>query len=219
MVAKTASIPQDFGLFTPVRDPALPVSAAKQPKSIRSSPYHEPEHWLDLDSVDPQHRILALALQSFQNINDSYARDEYEDSFNIPLIVDLVREYARVLDYPIEAIEAYVIAFRSSLHDHVHTSSEKRAYLCQVDKDSHREANISGGLLKYWYGVPDNTVEGRNLATCWWTNPKCAQLGGRGTAHREGVATVKGWYKYWQVEEYAIVITSTSYEFKKIHQN
>lgn len=219
MSAKTAPIPQDLGLLIPVRDPGLPITKTLPPKAIRSSPYHERDHWLDLETVDVPYRILALALQSFHNVHPNYAREDYHDSFNVPEIVELVRQYAKVFKYPIERMEAYVIAFRSSLHEHVHTSSEKRAYLCQVDKDSHREANISGGLLKYWYGVPDDTAEGRNLATCWWTDSACAQRGGRGRAHREGVATVRGWYQYWQVEEYSLVITPTSYEFIKLNEN
>jgi len=34
----------------------------------------------------------------------------------------------------------------------------------ELDEGSHAEATKSGGLLKYWFGMPDE--DGRNLATC-----------------------------------------------------
>jgi hypothetical protein len=36
--------------------------------------------------------------------------------------------------------------------------------LFELDAFSHQEAMASGGLLKYWYGVKDQSR--RNLATC-----------------------------------------------------
>jgi hypothetical protein len=42
--------------------------------------------------------------------------------------------------------------------------------LHDLDKYSHGEATVSGGLLKYWFGSCDG--EERNLATCTFS-PSC----------------------------------------------
>ena len=53
----------------------------------------------------------------------------------------------------------YIVVFRSRI-----PPTTSRLQLGELDERAHAEAMQSGGLLKYWFGVPDG--EGRNLATC-----------------------------------------------------
>ncbi|CAK7905606.1 hypothetical protein CAAN1_14S04500 [[Candida] anglica] len=200
----TALIDDDEGLFQPVREFSEPLDAS--PEYIRSSPYHEQEHQLQLDTLDVGYRSLALALQSFVPVNGNkdYQYEEYEKAFPIKEIVERAQEYSKLLgEENLPELTAYVIGFRSILHVEVQESAEKRSISARIDKGSHTEANISGGLLKYWFGTPDDE-NAKNLATCWWTNREAAKIGGGGKTHREGMALVKSWYKHWQVEEYEL---------------
>lgn len=52
-----------------------------------------------------------------------------------------------------------IVVFRSQV-----PPTTSRHALRDLDQESHAEAMKSGGLLKYWFGMPD--ADGRNLATC-----------------------------------------------------
>ena len=204
-ITSTALIKDDFNLLDPIHDPSKPLDIT-QLTHIKSSPYVEPDHLLDLSSLSDEYRVLALALQSFHPINNhNYANSTYLEAFNIDVILELVREYSFQLNILFPSTTVYIIVFRSALYEEVRNSSEKRQFLADIDKASHEEANESGGLLKYWFGTPDDT-DGRNLATCWWRNREDAKLGGGGKAHRKGMREVKSWFKHWQVEEYTLKI-------------
>jgi len=51
------------------------------------------------------------------------------------------------------------VVFRSQV-----LASTDPTHLAVLDERSHAEAMNSGGLLKYWFGIPDGGH--RNLATC-----------------------------------------------------
>ncbi|KAK6461223.1 hypothetical protein DFJ63DRAFT_218971 [Scheffersomyces coipomensis] len=213
----TAKIEIDEDLLIPVHDPTLSKLNPIGIKEIRSSPYHEKSHWLDLTTIPQNYQIVSLALQSFHPIIPNYAFETYYESFNIEQIVELSKQYSKDLDYTFPKTEIYVIAFRSILHEPVQTSIEKRQFLGKIDKESHLEATESGGLIKYWFGTPDDST-GQNLATCWWVSKEHAKRGGGGKSHRQGMAAVKGWYKYWKVEEYQLVIEHNfdSFTFNRV---
>ena len=209
----TALIDVDKHLFEPIVKPGY---ADLDQKRIQSSPYTEIDHLLNLDDLQFGYRAIALALQSFEITSQRYAFDPYDDSFNIQQIWQLAHEYAIKLGKSLPTTEIYVIAFRSQLHTETQQSEERRVYLGQVDKASHQEANLSGGLLKYWFGTPEDTL-GRNLATCWWRSKEDAKAGGGGKAHRQGMAKVKGWFGHWQVEEYRVVFGADRYSIERIN--
>lgn len=208
----TALIDVDKHLFEPIVNPGCADLTARH---IQASPYNEGDHLLDLDLLSLGYRVLALALQSFEITSKRYAFDPYDESFNIQVIWQLAKDYARQLGQPLPETEVYVIAFRSQLHTDTQQSADRRKYLGEVDKASHEEANVSGGLLKYWFGTPEDTM-GRNLATCWWRSKEDAKAGGGGKAHRQGMAKVKGWFAHWQVEEYRVVFTDNDYTFSRL---
>lgn len=170
--------------------------------TIVSSPYSD--HLLQLSSLEPEYQISALALQNFHSVSPNYATDNYLDSFNIADVVALIRGSAlRNRTKPPE--ELYVIAFRSVLKPDVRGDPQKIKVLHDFDEKSHAEANESGGLLKYWYGVAD-PVSGHNLATCWWRSAEDARRGGTGKLHRESIAKTRDWYSLWKVEQYVLRI-------------
>lgn len=206
----TALIDADTDLLQPVR--RATDNLVVDVREIRSSPYHEISHLLDLTRLSIEHRIIALALQSFEPHTPKYAFGDYAQAFNISKIIALIPLYARELLVTFKDTDIYIIVFRSVLHEEVQHSTEKRQFLADVDSDSHIEANISGGLLKYWFGTPDN-VHGQNLATCWWESKKHAQVGGGGNAHKLGMEAVKTWFKRWHVEEYMLEIRHSGNEY------
>lgn len=132
-----------------------------QPSSqLVSSPYILEDHLLDLSRLpNIQDRILSLALTRLAPTRTDYATASYEESFNwddirttIGLLSDAARHQWRQKEY-------HVVIFRSKLR-----KDFDAPLLWDLDRESHREATESGGLLKYWFGSTDS--DNRNLATC-----------------------------------------------------
>lgn len=209
----TATISADAHLFEPVQPPNAPLNL--KVGAIRALPYFDEAHFLHLSTLTPDYQAFALALQHLVVRDARYAFDTYEETFNIKEIILKAREYAYELNTTFENTSVYIIAFRSILKEEVQQSVSKRQWLSEIDKASHYEATESGGLIKYWYGVPDDE-HAQNLATCLWTNKEDAVKGGGGKKHREGMNKVKSWYKHWKVEEYEVLINQDGYEWKRI---
>ncbi|OAA65570.1 hypothetical protein SPI_02357 [Niveomyces insectorum RCEF 264] len=180
------------------------------PRFIPTSPY--PDHLLDLATLDPQTRLLARALAVFDKTRDDYATAPYQASFNFPAVIaELRRLAAQAPEAPEVAPTAptaqqrwtradyFVVAFRSQV-----PPTTDYADLSSLDRASHREANDSGGLLRYWFADPD--ADGRNLATCLWRSPADARAAGRGTVHRSASSAVRSLYREWRIERYRLVI-------------
>ena len=124
-----------------------------------SSPYTESDHLLDLRTLDTPCGLFARALAILHPIRSDYAIADYTDSFNWESVMTRLRTLASNEDCQWQRQSFYTVTFRSKLKPNIN-----RALLRQFDKESHREAIASGGLLKYWFGNPDG--ERRNLATC-----------------------------------------------------
>lgn len=123
------------------------------------SPYLEREHQLDLRTVDPPYRLLALALTKLEKACNDYATVKYEDAFEWSSLMMTLKDLAGRESYQWRRQKFYVVEFRSKLKKDIDNE-----LLFKLDKKSHEEATACGGLLKYWYGEPDS--ERRNLATC-----------------------------------------------------
>jgi len=109
----------------------------QQPSSLlATSPYIIREHLLDLNRLpDIQDRIVALALTKLTPTRPDYATAGYEEG----LSWNEVRSTKLRPDF-------------------------EAPLLWELDRESHREAVESGGLLKYWFGSTDS--QNRNMATC-----------------------------------------------------
>ena len=124
------------------------------------SPYGSPFHLLDLSTVSKPNQLLAQALTLLQSVRSDYATASYVNSFNWTTVIESLVASLRVNDdFEWQPEAFYIIVFRSQI-----PPTTDRSRLFALDELSHAEAMESGGLLKYWFGVPD--AEGRNLATC-----------------------------------------------------
>lgn len=142
-----------------LNNPDVPASEIL-PGHIISSPYPGPTHTLDLSRLTTPSALFARALQTLTPTSDDYATQPYEQGFDFPaLFSELRRLVAEDEGFEWPRTDFYVVAFRSVLKEEL-----DRQRLGLLDEKSHEEAVESGGLLKYWFGVPDG--ERRNLATC-----------------------------------------------------
>ncbi|TFY78482.1 hypothetical protein EWM64_g5532, partial [Hericium alpestre] len=105
-----------------------------------------------LPDIDPASLALHKALHNFGPVTERYAHAPYAEAFNwdeLELPEDEEREW-------------YCVAFRS-----IRKAGSEAGPLYEADKLAHEEAIQNGGLIMYWYGIPDAET-GLNLATCIW---------------------------------------------------
>jgi hypothetical protein len=141
------------------RNDVARISSLLSTTVLKASPYAGPEHLLHLDALDIQNRLMALALSSLSPARPDYATAAYQQAFDWDRVVALLATLAREQRITWKKQSFYVVEFRSKLKENI---DNDRLYL--LDQQSHMEATASGGLLKYWYGIPDS--ERYNLATC-----------------------------------------------------
>jgi hypothetical protein len=140
----------------------LDISQAKNDdlsSLLISSPYNNPDHYLDLTTLDIPNLLLSKALTALKPLRPDYATAPYTEALNLSTVVDLVRKFAADEKFEWKEQTFYVVSFRSRLKETIDNE-----LLYKLDYESHREACESGGLLKYWFGGPSE--ERRNLATC-----------------------------------------------------
>lgn len=123
------------------------------------SPYAFAPHLLRLETVSKPNQLLARALTQMRAVRDDYATAAYIESFNWSAIVDSLTILSEKAAYKWQPEVFYIVVFRSRVRP-----VTNRVDLGLMDAKAHEEAMQSGGLLKYWFGVPDANC--RNLATC-----------------------------------------------------
>ncbi|CAK7215923.1 hypothetical protein SBRCBS47491_002653 [Sporothrix bragantina] len=178
----------------------LAPSPSLSSRYIIASPY--PDHLLDLETLEPQTQQLARALTVFDKVRDDYATAPYIESFNFSAVIDELRRLRSQSETPLapwDRRDYFVVAFRSQI-----PPTTDYGDLSSLDKAAHREATDSGGLLRYWFHLPD--ANGRNLATCLWRTPADAHKAGHGAQHRKASGSVRSLYKEWRIERYRLVI-------------
>ncbi|MCJ1382137.1 hypothetical protein MMC17_005249 [Xylographa soralifera] len=164
------------------------------------SPYTAPLHLLDLRTISKPNQLLAKALTLFKQVRRDYATAPYTESFNWAHIIEVLRAMVdKECAYSWEQQDFYIIVFRSQL-----PLATDRTHLAELDKLSHAGATESGGLLKYWFGVPD--IDGRNLATCIWRSRDDARKGGSGVDHVRAMRETIKLYTEWNVERLNLTI-------------
>jgi hypothetical protein len=124
-----------------------------------SSPYNSPAHLLDLSRLPLQSVLFAKALTHLQPVLPDYATAAYEESFNWDAVLSVLRDLSKGQGHQWKQQSFYVVIFRSELQPSIDND-----LLFQLDAKSHEEATESGGLLKYWFGKPNEAR--KNLATC-----------------------------------------------------
>ena len=129
------------------------------PVWLVASPYAEQAHLLNISTLDPQTRLFAVALSHLQVATPDHAVIIYQDVFDFDTLMMKLKVLAEHASITWRRQDFYVVEFRSKLKEVY--DGERLAFL---DKESHKEAVASGGLLKYWFGEPD--ADRKNLATC-----------------------------------------------------
>ncbi len=122
------------------------------------SPYVAHAHLLNLATITEPQRLLAKTLTVMKSIRSDYATTSYQESFNWSEIICTLKDLITATGLHWAQQSFYVVVFRSQV-----LASTDRARLAALDERSHAEAMKSGGLLKYWFGIPDGGH--RNLAT------------------------------------------------------
>ena len=186
-------------------DAAALKQVPEQNQYLISSPYTTPGHLLDLSTLTLLQRLLAQALANLQPTDAHYATTPYEQAFNWSTIISHLRHLHSSLPPSSTTPQCwhsqifYIVVFRSRL-----PPTTDRTLLGAMDERSHAEANASGGLLKYWFGIPD--AEGRNLATCVWRHQRDARPAGSGEGHRQAAKATRELYTEWKIERLALNI-------------
>ncbi|KAK4198344.1 hypothetical protein QBC40DRAFT_283827 [Triangularia verruculosa] len=176
-----------------------PPTSPEPDRYLVVSPYTEQDHLLDLDSLDKENQLLALALTQMKCLRDDYATAPYLDTFNWHGVIDTLRALAIQRQHAWKKTSFYIVAFRSQI-----PPTTVYAELGTLDKAAHVEATSSGGFLKYWFGTPD--VDGRNLATCVWRSQEDARKGGVGPAHRKAAGAARHLYSFWKIDRHRLTI-------------
>ena len=160
----TTPDPQDAG-FRSEHTNAQSITALEDQKPadvgrfLIVSPYTSQQHLLDLGALEEPQRLLARALTVLEPVRIGYATAPYRESFNWISVISLLRTLNEEAHHSWKHQHFYIVVFRSRV-----SLTTNRAELGELDERAHAEATRSGGLLKYWFGEPDD--DGRNLATC-----------------------------------------------------
>ncbi|CAN8101784.1 unnamed protein product [Discula destructiva] len=174
-------------------------STSQTPRYLVASPYTDPEHLLDLQSLDIENQVLSEALQGMRAVTEEYATSPYVESFNWDEVIDRVRELASARKLHFKETSWYIVAFRSQIKP-----TTVLPDLGALDKAAHAEAMASGGFLKYWFGTPNHEL--RNLATCIWRSQDDAKKGSVGPEHRKAAMAARSSYAEWRIDQHRLVI-------------
>lgn len=128
------------------------------------SPYTDRAHLLDPTALNHAQVLLAKALSLLTPITTAYAIVPYVAAFNWDAVFHWLAAAAKADAFTWREQYFYIVIFRSQV-----PPSTDRSHLDALDKKAHAEAMETNGLLKYWFGIPDD--DGRNLATCKFPRP------------------------------------------------
>jgi len=141
-----------------------------------------------LPDIDPASLSLHKMLHHFKPLTPNYADTPYAEAFNwseLQLPVEEEREW-------------YCVVFRSK-----RKAGSDGISLYEADKLAHEEAIRNGGLILYWYGIP-NQVSGMNLATCIWQSRKHAMAANSRPHHIKAMRLAADAYEVYALERYRL---------------
>lgn len=75
--------------------------------------------------------------------------------------------------------------------------------LYEADKYAHEEAVQNGGLIMYWYGIP-NPQTGMNLATCIWQSRQHAVAANSRPHHITAMRLAAKSYEVYSLNRYVL---------------
>ncbi|KIJ67720.1 hypothetical protein HYDPIDRAFT_83984 [Hydnomerulius pinastri MD-312] len=170
----------------------LPPLLSSLPRGLRAPPIPSERPPLitetRLPNIDPVSLSLHKALHHFHPLGDDYAGLSYPQAFNWSEL-ELPEEEER---------EWYGVVFRSK-----RKPGSDSGPLYEADKKAHEEAVSNGGLIMYWYGVP-NPQTGMNLATCVWQSRKHAIAANSRPHHIRAMKLAAVSYEVYTLERYRL---------------
>ncbi|KAJ3799153.1 hypothetical protein GGU11DRAFT_528141 [Lentinula aff. detonsa] len=172
-------------LYLPPLLSSLPANVQRPPLSHEHPPLITETR---LPDIDPASLSLHKSLHQFRPLNTRYAASLYVDAFNwheLSLPEDEEREW-------------YCVVFRSK-----RKAGSDGGSLYEADKKAHEEAVGNGGLILYWYGIPDQQT-GMNLATCIWQSRKHAIAANSRPHHIRAMMLAKDSYEVYDLERYVL---------------
>ncbi|KAG7098537.1 hypothetical protein E1B28_000473 [Marasmius oreades] len=192
-------------LYLPPLLSSLPKNVPAVPLSSENPPLITETH---LPDIDPASLSLHKALHNFHPIDANYASTPYKNAFNwsqLTLPEDEEREWYCVVfrskrkagsDGGCQYLFQLVIVVLNSLFLPFEA-------LYEADKKAHEEAVRNGGLIMYWYGIP-NQETGMNLATCIWQSRKHAIAANSRPHHLKAMKLAKDSYEIYNLERYVL---------------
>lgn len=190
----------------------LPPLLSSLPHTILDSVSLGPTSALSTDThlpdIDPASLSLHKALHHFRPVSDAYADLPYADGFNWGDL-ELPEKEER---------EWYIVAFRSKRRDGSDGGRQffsfcfaflmadmlfRMAALYEADKLAHEEAVHNGGLIMYWYGIP-NAETGMNLATCIWQSRKHAVAANSRPHHIKAMTLAAASFEVYNLERHVL---------------
>ena len=145
-----------------------------------------------VDTSDP---TPSSATATAHAVNPAYPR--YRTSESATALVRRVFNWSDIR-LPLDTTGTFHgVIFRSKRRIGSETTS-----LYAADRLAHEEAVNSGGLLMYWFGVPDS--EGMNLATCIWRDRESSVKASALEKHREAVGHAREAYATFEVSRYVV---------------
>jgi len=156
-----------------------------------------------LPDIDNASLSLHKALHNFTPITEKYASTSYSEAFN----------WAE-LDLPEEdEHEWYCVVFRS-----IRKPGSENDPLYEADRAAHEEAVRNGGLIMYWYGVPDAET-GLNLATCLWQSRAHAIAANSRPDHIRAMRLAASSYERYELERWTLCKTAGSRRLEVLPYN
>ncbi|KAG6337081.1 hypothetical protein ID866_1992 [Astraeus odoratus] len=178
--------PESSVLYLPPLLSSLPPNVEASVTRTERPPLVTETH---LPDIDPVSLSLHKALHHFSPLSGGYASLPYDQAFNwsdLRLPFDEEREW-------------YAVVFRSKRKPESDSGS-----LYEADREAHEEAVSNGGLIMYWYGVPDPET-GLNLATCIWQSRRHAIAANSRPRHIRAMKLAAVSYEIYGLERYRLV--------------
>jgi len=141
-----------------------------------------------LPDIHPTSLSLHKALHNFKPVTPDYANTPYEQAFN----------WSELRLPKDEEWEWFCAAFRSK-----RKVGSDGISLYDADKLAHNESIRNGGLILYWYGIP-NPETGMNLATCIWQSREHALAAVSLPHHAKAMSLADDVYEVYSLERHVL---------------
>ncbi|KAF5386238.1 hypothetical protein D9615_002524 [Tricholomella constricta] len=177
--------PQAPILYLPPLLSSLPDRYPSEPISLDHPPLVTETR---LPDIDPASLSLHKALHRFTPLDADYVNKPYAEAFNWSQLV--LPEH--------EEREWYCVVFRSK-----RKAGSDGGALYDADKLAHEEAIRNGGLILYWYGLPNQNT-GMNLATCIWQSRQHAVAANWRPHHIKAMRLAANSYEVYSLERHVL---------------